>query len=436
MKISVKTGIINSASFLLLSILAVIFFQISTRNIIIKSQAEDLKRTAEHFILHEEFSKLPAGKGKNAYDDKRYSLLSESIYISDLNTNDTNIIQDPFNLNENAVEGIFQYDDYIFLGIILNHNQATYLVAGDITPEYESINLFKTISILFIIITIIISLILGIITTRISMNPWKKFLHIVKNINASDLNKRFKVEGQDDEIREMEKSLNSMLERLESGFNLQKRFSSDAAHELRTPVTSIKGYAQILQKWGLEDKTVAEEAVDSIAETVAEMEDMIEKLLTMSRLESETVKLSEFDTAEWIIQLKKSLRRKYDKRHIIFENRGFNRTIRSSEKYLNILIGIFVDNAVKYSEETEPVYIIMKKNTIIIKDHGIGIPEKEIETIFERFYQVDSSRTKKEEKGFGIGLSIAKKIIHLLNINLLVKSEVTVGTEIIIEIGD
>jgi signal transduction histidine kinase len=244
------------------------------------------------------------------------------------------------------------------------------------------------------------------------------------------------VDGKEDEIREMEQSLNAMLERLETGFDLQKRFSSDAAHELRTPVTSIKGYAQILQKWGLADKKVAEESVDSIVETVFEMEDMIEKLLTLSRLESEKVEMEQIETASWIISLKKSLRRRYPKRHIVFENNAFKKTITSSEKYLNILISIFVDNADKYSEETKPVLVLLKGNTITIKDNGIGIPKDEIDKIFERFYQVDASRAKSESKGFGIGLSIARKIVQLLSITLTVNSTLNHGTEIMLTLPE
>ncbi|HOO32299.1 MAG TPA: HAMP domain-containing sensor histidine kinase [Thermotogota bacterium] len=429
MKISLKTGIINSAAFLLLSVLTVVFFQISARNIIINSHLTDLKNTAEHFLQHEEYSWESPGKGRNFSAENRYSLLSEGIYIAEIN-GEKNILQDPYGLGEEASEGIFASGEMVFIGVTTEIGSKTFLVAGDLTAEYESINLFRTISVLFIIITIIVSLVLGIITTRLSLNPWKKFLNIIKNINTSDLSKRFSVEGQEDEIREMEQSLNSMLERLETGFELQKRFSSDAAHELRTPVTSIKGYAQILQKWGLADKKIAEESVDSIVETVNEMEDMIEKLLTLSRLEAETIRMETFDTADWLIRLKKSLRRKYPDRNIVFENEGFTKTLTSSEKYLSILISIFVDNAVKYSDARQDVSIILKKKTIIVKDQGVGIPEGEIDKIFERFYQVDASRKKTENKGFGIGLSIARKIIRLLNIDLSVNSRINHGTEI------
>jgi signal transduction histidine kinase len=435
MKISLKTGIINSTAFLLLSVLTVVFFQISARNTIINSHITDLVNTAEHFLQHDEYGWETPGKGRNFSAENRYSLLSESIYIAELFP-EKKTLQDPFRLENEMREGISFVNDMVFIGITLQHDSKTYLVAGDLTPEYESITLFRTISTLFIIITIIISLILGIITTRLSLNPWKKFLNIIKKINTSDLSKRFRVDGKEDEIREMEQSLNAMLERLETGFDLQKRFSSDAAHELRTPVTSIKGYAQILQKWGLADKKVAEESVDSIVETVFEMEDMIEKLLTLSRLESEKVEMEQIETASWIISLKKSLRRRYPKRHIVFENNAFKKTITSSEKYLNILISIFVDNADKYSEETKPVLVLLKGNTITIKDNGIGIPKDEIDKIFERFYQVDASRAKSESKGFGIGLSIARKIVQLLSITLTVNSTLNHGTEIMLTLPE
>jgi signal transduction histidine kinase len=432
MKISTKTGLINSVAFLCISLFAVLFFQISTKNIIINSQTEDIQKSIEHLLSHEQQSfRQPGGRGRN-YMENRYVYLSEQIYFAERSDNTLNIIQDPFGLEDGFQPGIFTSGGLYFLGIEMTFNGKTYLGAGDITSEYSAIERFRTISFLLIAIFIIISVLLGIFTTRLSIKPWKRFLKIIGNINTSQLGKRFTVEGSEDEIKEMETSLNQMLERLERGFENQRRFSSDAAHELRTPVTSIKGYAQILKSWGLSDKTVTEESVDAILETTQEMQDMIEKLLTLSRLETQKPETEIFSTDEWISRLKKSLARKYPSRKIVFKVENFVRQIQASPTYLDILVGVFVDNAHKFSEKEKEIILHFKKNQIIIQDFGAGIKSGESEHIFERFYKTDPSRTRNQQSSHGIGLSIAKEIAQIYAIHIDVDSKEQVGTKIIL----
>lgn len=377
----------------------------------------------------------PGGRGKN-YMENRYVYLSEQIYFAEITNNTVNILQDPFGLEDGFQTGVFSDGGLYFLGIELVYNGQKYLGAGDITSEYSAIQRFRTISFLLIAIFIIISVFLGIFTTRLSLKPWKRFLKLIGNINTSQLGNRFKVEGSEDEIKEMETSLNQMLERLERGFDNQRRFSSDAAHELRTPVTSIKGYAQILKSWGLSDKTVTEESVDAILETTQEMQDMIEKLLMLSRLEIQNHEMEVFSTDEWISRLKKSLVRKYPDRKLVFQEENFTRQINASPTYLDILIGVFVDNAHKFSEKGKKIILHFNKNQIIIQDFGAGIKTGERERIFERFYKTDPARTKNQQSSHGIGLSIAKEIAEIYSIQINVDSEEQVGTKIILTFDD
>ena len=377
----------------------------------------------------------PGGRGKN-YMENRYVYLSEQIYFAEITNNTVNILQDPFGLEDGFQTGVFSDGGLYFLGIELVYNGQKYLGAGDITSEYSAIQRFRTISFLLIAIFIIISVFLGIFTTRLSLKPWKRFLKLIGNINTSQLGNRFKVEGSEDEIKEMETSLNQMLERLERGFDNQRRFSSDAAHELRTPVTSIKGYAQILKSWGLSDKTVTEESVDAILETTQEMQDMIEKLLMLSRLEIQNHEMEVFSTDEWISRLKKSLVRKYPDRKLVFQEENFTRQINASPTYLDILIGVFVDNAHKFSEKGKEIILHFNKNQIIIQDFGAGIKTGERERIFERFYKTDPARTKNQQSSHGIGLSIAKEIAEIYSIHIDVDSEEQVGTKIILTFDD
>ena len=430
MKISTKTGLINSIAFLCISLFVVFFFQFSTKNIIINSQLEDIKKSIEHLLSHEEQAlRQPGGRGKN-YMENRYVYLSEQIYFAEVTNNSLNIMQDPFGLGDQIEQGVFNNGGLYFLGIRVVYNGNQYLGAGDITAEYTSIERFQTISFILIAIFITVSVLLGVVTTRISLKPWKRFIKIIGNINTSQLGNRFKVEGSEDEIKEMETSLNQMLERLDRGFEVQRRFSTDAAHELRTPVTSIKGYAQILKSWGLSDKNVAEESVSAILETTQEMQDMIEKLLMLSHLETQSLEVESLSTEEWIEHLKKSLQRKYPERKILFKEDRFIKHIKASQTYLDILIGIFVDNADKFSQKEKEIILTFRENQIIIEDFGKGIKREDKERIFERFYKTDASRARGDQVSHGIGLSIAKEIAQIYSINIQVDSTESVGTKI------
>ena len=127
-----------------------------------------------------------------------------------------------------------------------------------------------------------------------------------------------------------------------------------------------------------------------------------------------------------------SLQRKYPHRKIVFIQEEFIPQIKASKTYLDILIGVFVDNAHKFSGEDQEIDITFNKNQIIIEDFGQGIKEKDREHIFDRFYKGDPSRTKNQLASHGIGLSIAKEIAQQYAIKIEVDSKEAMGTKIIL----
>ncbi|GEM_PF-452280 len=448
MKISTKTGIINSIAFSVLSILAVFFFFISAQNTVIESQRNDILLTAEHFFMAPESPGAQRGQGRNAINN-RYSRLSENILVAEREEDGLVFLQDPFNIASTINQtGIQSVEGMTFLVCNYKTKGKDYLVAGDITPEYQTVQSLKVTSVVFVGIFILASMLLGVVTSRLSLSPWRQFLTFISGINTSRLKDRVDVKETDDEIRELELSLNQMLERLDDGFETQRRFSSDAAHELRTPVTSIKGYAQMLKRWGLQNEEIAKESVDAIVETAEEMEKMIENLLILSRLDSGAIQKEDFQTKEWIEGLKSSLTRKYPGRDLLIRTGEMPPTICSAPAYLKILIGIFVDNAVKYSPDDTSVTVELDKNEITIKDNGKGIRKEALNRIFERYYQSDpvqshdsgpqkksdetltfqNSVNSEETTGAGIGLSIARKIARRLKIEITIESEINKGT--------
>ena len=222
--------------------------------------------------------------------------------------------------------------------------------------------------------------------------------------------------------------------------NMRKEFVADVSHELKTPITSIMGYADTLAE-GEYDKETQEKFLGVIASEARRMARLVSDLLTLSRYDNNEAKWekTEFDLGDLVKKCLDSLRIEIDKKHqhsecfvtanvppVFADKYGMERVV------LNILT-----NSIKYTGEngTIKVYVGFVYNDAYIKiiDNGIGIPEEDLTKIFERFYRVDKARTR-EMGGTGLGLSIAKEILDKNNGSIDIKSKVGEGTEVVIRV--
>ena len=210
--------------------------------------------------------------------------------------------------------------------------------------------------------------------------------------------------------------------------DMRKEFVADVSHELKTPITSIIGYADTLQD-GDYDKETQQRFLSVISSEGRRMADLVSDLLTLSRYDTNrmTREVTTFDLGE--IEKKKQNVECYvtaDVPPIEADKNGIERVI------LNVL-----SNAVKYTQEEGiiKIYVGFVYNDAYIKviDNGIGIPKEDLARVFERFYRVDKARSR-EMGGTGLGLSIAKEIIEQNNGSIDIKSELGKGTEVVIRI--
>ncbi|MGM0410143.1 MAG: ATP-binding protein [Bacillota bacterium] len=311
-------------------------------------------------------------------------------------------------------------------------------VVRDVTIEYEVLNRLLSILIITSILGGIVALVVGYFITKKSMKPVQKMSETARQITASDLNQRLNITDSSDELAELAATFNSMLDRLEDAFTRQEQFVSDASHELRTPISIIKGYINILDRWGQEDKEIRKEAVDSIKTEIKSMNDLIESLLFLARGDLEKIDLS-FES----FNLNEVIEEVISENKIIDESINYKFftkekiEIKADKLLLKQLLRIFIENSRKYTSSGGKIDVKAKKLDefvkIIVSDNGKGISEKDIPYIFNRFYKVDESRS--DEKGSrGLGLSIAMKIIELHDGDIDVNSELGKGTEIILKI--
>lgn len=222
------------------------------------------------------------------------------------------------------------------------------------------------------------------------------------------------------------------IKRLE---NMRSEFVANVSHELKTPLTSIKGFSETLRY--VDDSETKNKFLDIIDKESERLTNLINDILILSNIENIHKMKSEYfnpgDVIENVLDMVKS--QAYKKSIIIKYNDCFNSEILGSKDKFHQLAVNLIENAIKYSNENgivkidltlEEQYFVFK-----VKDNGIGIPKNDIPRIFERFYRVDKSRST---RGTGLGLAIVKHIVKLFNGEISVKSKVGIGSTFTVKI--
>ena len=222
--------------------------------------------------------------------------------------------------------------------------------------------------------------------------------------------------------------------------NMQKEFVADVSHELKTPITSIMGYADTLLEADY-DKETRDKFLTVIASEARRMARLVTDLLTLSRYDSnkKKTKKEQFDLGELVKRCQDKLGIEIKKKnHIVncFVTADVPPVYADKDDIERVVLNI-LSNSIKYTPENGEIkiYVGFVYNDAYIKifDNGIGIPEKDLSRIFERFYRVDKARTR-EMGGTGLGLSIAKEILNKNGGSIDIKSVVGQGTEVVIRI--
>ena len=222
--------------------------------------------------------------------------------------------------------------------------------------------------------------------------------------------------------------------------NMRKEFVADVSHELKTPITSIMGYADTLLE-GEYDKETQEKFLNVISTEARRMAKLVTDLLTLSKYDNDEdrTKKVEFDLGELVKKCQEKLQIEMKKKHQnaeCFVTANIPLVYADKDGIERVVLNI-ITNSIKYTQEkgTIKMYVGYIYNDAYVKiiDNGLGIPEEDLNRIFERFYRVDKSRTR-EMGGTGLGLSIAKDLLDKNNGSIDIKSKKDQGTEVVIRI--
>ena len=264
--------------------------------------------------------------------------------------------------------------------------------------------------------------------------PIKQLTKISKDISIDNFSRTIPEINKEDEIKELIHSFNEMIIRLQEGVNNLDRFNSDVSHELKTPLTVIRGEIDItLRK--LREPEYYIKSLNTINYEAKQIEKIVENLLLLTKYTPENIKKSFEDT--YIDSLLMDAIYSHDSK---LKEKNINLNIKKIDSVkanvnpilIKSIFSNLIDNAIKYSENEKNINIELYKSDkihFIIEDEGIGMDKDKLPFITERFFRIDESRNKKVE-GFGLGLSIVKKSIELHQGNLLIDSKPNIGTKI------
>jgi len=288
------------------------------------------------------------------------------------------------------------------------------------------------------ILGVLVSIIVGNYISKKILKPIGQITDAAQKITINDLDERIVSEGPSDELRELATTFNNMIDRLQESIEKQKAFVSDASHELRTPISVIQGYIDLLDRWGKSNQEVLDESIEAIKAETINMKKLLEQLLFLARSDREQ---DGFEKVEFQLDaLTTEVYREtelIDDHHAVILKNNDKVKINGDEQLIKQLLRIIMDNSIKYTESGGKISIDSRAVDdfveITITDTGIGIAKEDLNNIFDRFYRADKSRNR-ESGGTGLGLSIAKWIVdsHLGEIE--VESKLNQGTKIIIKL--
>ena len=439
-------------SFLIQAIILTIF-SVSLYKALEISTLDKLQATLKVIILDITDDLLEKDKITNAILDEEKEYNFEPLYIRILDDNTHEMLIQTQNFPNNiehdnnylnklkpSIITFEEQNDFLISRIKIDfHGEKNIIIEILTTKEILTSTLENILYILSFILPII--LILAVIAGNFliykSFSPIENILFELKQINANDLSARLKTTKNEDEINQLINEVNNLLGRLESSFERISQFSSDASHELKTPLTIIRGEIEVTLR---KERTTDEykNALNNSLNELTLIEQTINDLLFLAKNEKDLIvdKQENFYFDELIDESINEIK-SFAKLHQVEINFILEDSIefKGFPNLLKIALKNALKNAIQFSHKNSQVIVKSYINdgifNISIQDFGIGIPLNEQEKIFEKFYRTDKSRNK-NSGGTGLGMSILKKIIDIHKGIIKITSKENIGTTIIL----
>lgn len=321
-------------------------------------------------------------------------------------------------------------------------------VAANTQPLDKSMFQLRLLLLISVPLAIFAAALGGTFIAKKAFDPIDRIVRTAQSISAEHLDKRLEAGKVDDEVTRLSNTLNAMFDRIEEAFRLQKQFTADASHELKTPLTILLGEMEV----ALSNPRTSRDYVDTLKSAVEEIRrinKIVDELLTIARLESgqlqmqrQPVRLDELlldavsKTSGYASQRSINInfevldRQAEETREVLVEG--------DEGKLLSVFINL-LDNAIKYSGGSDTIRVVLRSDdstaTVQIIDKGIGIDAEDLPHVFDRFYRADKARSSDGSKrGTGLGLAISKSLVEAHGGRVQIISEKGAGTTVTINL--
>lgn len=301
----------------------------------------------------------------------------------------------------------------------------------------SQLNLLERIILVTFIVLILILLIspmyIRIIVKRL-MAPLIGLTDKIQNI-SQDQNEhavRLDVPERPTEVTNLTKSFNELLEQLDLKSQKEKTFMLNAAHELRTPIATIRSHAQLIRRRGKGHPEIISKSINYIDEETYQMQFLVDQLLLYARSENQSIQIKEYNLTESVDKFVNKFSKSISQ--TISLNLDSHVLVSADEDNVNQILKNLLSNASKYSADDSNILVTIKKEdshvALEVTDHGTGIEKKDQDHIFERFYR--GGKVRGNIPGTGLGLAISEKLAELNHITLNLKKSGTNGTTFVI----
>lgn len=320
----------------------------------------------------------------------------------------------------------------VFAVLFVFYTVIIFVVVCSANASGEMIMRLVVIGILFFLGFTAVFVAASALSVKTMLSPVRKMISKMDEITGEDMSARLDPLGTRDELAELGERINSMLDGIEESFRRQSNFISDASHELRTPIAVIRGYSDLLSRWGKTDESVLDESIEAIRAEAANMKTIVDRLLYLAKLGDFKLQIKRFDLAEAVSDVVSAYQLTVTDKEITSEING-NIPVRADRSLAVEMIRIITDNAIKYTPAGGRIHITAKRAEdggalVSVADNGIGISEEDLPHIFDRFYRCDKARERKAGST-GLGLAIAKSIAEMTGGNITAKSMLGKGSE-------
>lgn len=296
----------------------------------------------------------------------------------------------------------------------------------------ETLNRLQTWSILAVFSLAIASGIGGYIMSGVMLRPVRDITRVASSISATNLNERINHQGPDDELKALADTFDSMITRLEASFESQRRFIQYASHELRTPLAAIRTNIEVTEMDPEVSPEEYRELLDTVKAQTNRLTHLSDDLLLLTSTESDPPEMVDVEAVSVCRDAVAGLLGLAERDTISLRMEGPERAmVTGHPELLYRCVFNLVDNAIKYSGENSSVTVRVSHGAdvthIEVTDTGPGIPEQYRERVFDRFFRVDKSLSRKSG-GSGLGLAIVKEVVEMMGGTVSLRSEANVGT--------